>query len=328
MDLILSNLAQLRLYVSVKTDLRYESVEPYIRHAEDTHLPKMLGATFLQAIRTAVRTGKGGNYMKELQQLLQSAIAPLAVYYYTQENELQIGEAGLLRTETDNAKAGYKDQVLRLQTSLYKRGLANLDAALAFLFENGSEFQQWDATSYNAMLVRSGAEFNNYYACQFPQQVYLSVQTIMQSVEGLTLSSALGDTYEYLKDRQASGELTAIEKIAVRELKFSLCYLTVSRAIPQMELLINGDGITQLSTAAETQGGPSSKRQAASKERILELQRQTQSLGEQHLDAALKYIEANASGNDFTAWQPTPAPDNATYTPTDINKTLKGSFGL
>lgn len=331
---LIRTIAQLKQYGAPNTSMSMVSIAPYITLAEQKHIIPAIGEALYNRLDTAMGNTPAGANAAMIEKL-QYAVGPFALYYFMGENELNIGDAGLTRTETDHAKSAYNGQILRTRKSLYSRAIASLDLAIAHLQANKSEFSEWTSseqyTLYNSLLLRSGREFASYYpAVSYPQQFYAAASRVIKVVEDLYILPDIGETFTDLKAKRAANTtLSADEKVLTDTLGTAIAYLAVGRAITELQVRLDDNGISVLTNAIDSDQDETSKRAAASAAQVSSLQRQCDSIGKEYLDATIDYLNKKATAEVFPKWfEARQAAAATTSTTPDINTSLNGIYSM
>jgi hypothetical protein len=332
--MLIRTIEDLKKYGAPNLSLSIISINPYIYTAEQDYLIPYISTALYGELNEAI-TNEPSEKQAALIEKLRWALAPLAIYYYTGENEITIGDQGLIRNETEDMKTAYNNQVIRTRTSLLSRGLKALDVALEDIQKNKDNWAAWTGSEqyelYNSLLIRSGNEFKKHYpAVRYPQQFYATAASLMEVVERIYIEKDLGETFTDLKAKKKDNSaLTVEEKVFADTIAKSICYYTVAKAITELQVRLDDNGLSVLSSSADKDQGEVSKRQAADGHNVSALQRQCESIGMEYCDFAIDYLNKTASAAVFAKWYANlQAAANTPVTTTNTNESLNGLFSL
>lgn len=332
--MLINTVADLQKYVEVNSGLQWATIKPSLKAAEQKYLVPAIGPELYQLIDEAAASASLSTAEQALLPYLQAPVALLAMYLFVPRGEIQLSDSGLQRIETEGNKTAFKYQSLAYRDALLDAGYEAIEALLEYLEKNKTAFAAWidsDArVAMNDLFVRSGRELKHFYSSlRQPQRTYIAMASMLRTVEDLTITPIIGDTFAELKDAQAAGGLTLYEKMLTDTLKKCIVYFAMSKALVELELRIDDTGITMLAQRGDNSRGEDGNRAAADAKRIGRLADQLEAAALQYLDTAVRYLTINATLTVFPTWYAKLQADALAAVPvTDINPLLSGAFSL
>lgn len=327
--MLLRTIEEVKQYGTPNLSLSMLSLAPYIADAEERNVVPFIGQAMYDRLNAAYDGPQ--DIEAELITRLQRAIAPLALAAYIAENEVNISDSGITRTENETTKTAYNNQIVRLRRSLQDRGLAALDKALESIQNNKSNWDEWTTNEqfalYNSLLVRNGNMMNTYFRNPRPQQLYAACASVMETIERLFIMPDFGESFTALKAKQQANAMAVEEKVLAATLGKAITYLTIFKGANELQLRMDDAGLTVLAPGTDAAQDEQSKRTAATGNAVSALQRQCESIGLEYIDAAKQYLNTKASATLFVEWH-TRLQDASPFTPTDINTNLDSIYSL
>jgi hypothetical protein len=308
---IIPNIATAKKYLQVNYTSTSASLPP-MRKAE-TELRRVLGKDLFDVVQQSVTAGED----TELVQLCQECVALYAYWLHLPDMMVQIGDAGLRVTATDNNPQPFKWQYREKRAALGAKYLLALDDLLVHLLEENME--GWEKPAlYDGRSISTGRQFAQYYPLRNAEAVFLQLLPIITEVEKNYLHRAIGAEF-----------FTAIistDDPVVEDIRRAVAQFTIAEAVSRLSCQLGADGFTVLMDPPDD---PQSGRQAASDQRLsatahnaglagqTALQRLQQHLNQQAAttEAYVLYYESPLYTNPNT---PTPSP----------NGCRQGIFGL
>lgn len=320
---------ELRQFSAIQ-DCNLPSVSLTLKHIEKTVLTNVIGADLYFQINEAYNSNVALDEAEEkLLELCRLVVGPLFAKSYSYEVGIQLSDAGTQRTETTNDKTAYAYQVSNFREDMQQKGEAACEALLEYLYTYQDFYPIWTSSNaykkYQNLFIKTGAEFNEMYTTPQPYRLFEAIRFKMQDVEELQISDVL--TPALYKDLKAKDKNNLYvwsdeETLLLFYIKKAIAYLSVSFAVPHLNIKIDDNGVTVVSDYGVVDSKDKQPRKAAPDNNTSHLIRSCNDAATQYLGKAKKYIEDNATA--FAAWKK-PA---VIELPSSGNDELGGVFGL
>ncbi len=257
MNTLVDTIATLRQYVPINYSFTPELMEPHLRRAERTYLVPVLGEEFLAELRDHDQGSSSSTsaVLDTAVELAQEALSHLAVRLALPYLSVQVGDAGLHITQTENYRPPYQWQVGDLAAGLHESGMAALEALYAHLERHigAPAVATWAASSarsvVNGVLIPSATEFDRYYRIGASRITYVDLVPAMRRATDLHLRPQLGTAFvdallAHLNSEDSSSTAgdTAMDT-ALEKVQAALAPLAVAEAKEVMFRYVNG-GLT------------------------------------------------------------------------------------
>jgi len=296
--------------------------------AEDQYLLPVLGADLMATLQA-----EADGDLETPSDLLKKAWTALAYLMYYKELPFihtLITDSGIRNVTNEKVQGAYRYQYEDLLQVLENEGLAGLELLFQFLFDNRADdpYTAWaQSAAYqrlNRNLIRTGADFANYFHLLHPHRTFYSLQPIVQEVEDLYLVSSIGK--EFLAELKAADEPDDYQTIVIDLLKHAEANFTIHKAISKLSVKVRPEGFTvMLGTGSDRQ--PQAEASASDKQ-LAELKTDTARDGNAYLNRAIKYLNDTASDSVLTTWFNSSLYKDPTATVTNINDSLNGILVL
>jgi hypothetical protein len=294
---------QLREFIAANVQLSLDTVKPHIIPAQREYLQNpWLGFELMHEIELIAMgepgsggEGEGGASLdEELVKLAREVVANFTFLKALPFLEVNIGDAGIVRTESEHAKTAFRGQIARIENSLKETGWNALENLLLFLDKYKASYPLWvDAPGYienNRYFFSGAVDFARYFPLKFGRVTYQSILPAMRWVEFNYLiprvgSGQLADLLLKLKN----GGLSAMEKQAVELLKTSIAFKTIARSMTERWIEMTPEGAKFLERKEEVE-----ELKTASAESLTAVTKQHDQTAEDYLQLALKFMMDNA----------------------------------
>lgn len=315
-------LSQITQYVSISSASATTGILPKMRRAEEDYIIPVLGQTLYDSLQAEVTSGTVTH--TDLLDKVRAALAFLI--YYTELPFLHtvITDSGLRSVTNDKVQGAYRYQYEDVRSNLEDAGLSGLEKLYAFLMANAADYPTWqNSTAYqrlNKNIIRTGADFSNYYFLFQPNRTFHALQPVLQESEDFYIKNAIGEDYFNLLKSNASP--TTAEAKVIDLLKKAVANLTIHKAITKLSVKVRPEGFTVILGGRETAFSSSNNEQSATDKQLEKLFNETYHDGNAYLVGAQKYLNDNASVSVFADYFTSPNyidPTAVIVDPNDIN---------
>lgn len=250
MSTILTTIDQLKDKVggAVNPSLEFEAIRPYIEDVQRDHIMPLIGPDFLNDLITNQDTATGKQL--ELVNKIRKAVGYLCVYKYVNVGSVQLGEAGLFRTESESHKSTYKYQEQNYRDQMRESGYEALEEVIIFLQLNkinlGSLYTLEYYQKTRSMFINLALEFRNVYSSYISRYTYESLKPLMEDLETFAILPIIGqELFDRLKLSIADNDLTPVEILLVRHIQKALAHFTIEEGVRRLWVKIEGINVVQ-----------------------------------------------------------------------------------
>lgn len=294
---IYENIEDFKKFVGggANVSLYQETIEPIMRQALYEHLIPWLGEDFFDVWSDSYPYTAAAA-ADELQPFLQRALAFLTLYEYSKIANVQLGENGMFRTESENYKSVYKYQENSYKDFMLNNGYEALEEAVKFLEKNEADFATWTASDEHGNRIRTSfinhaSEFRAAYAKHISRYTFESMRTMVEDLEVFSILPVLGqDFYDELKLAVKDQTLTATQKPLIKLIRKALANFTISEALQRNMVIIKGNKIIQ----SEKLGDQSLEKESIPSLKLADVKlRHTNEWGNRFISYITKYLSDN-----------------------------------
>ncbi|KAA6348977.1 hypothetical protein EZS27_003577 [termite gut metagenome] len=210
-------------------------------------LATLIDKGIFEKVETAYRENSSDATDKTLIRKFQRPIAILATLNLYRKNDLSHEDDGRkFKIDDEHEKLPWEWQLDRDDEIHLEEYYKAVDALIRFL--NESNIEEWKHTDrykgLQALLIRSGAEFDNYFPINGSERTFLLLAPFIREVQILHIKRAYGDNWEWLLEKQEGVSLDA---------HFAACkataLLAMSLALSRMQLSLIPCGVIRRYTA-------------------------------------------------------------------------------
>lgn len=233
-------------YVEVSVDLDIDLVAPSIKKAEKRFIVPILGREFYREV-LAYKNVVPTEIQKELLDAINSAAAPLAMWYYCQVGGVSIDGSGIYKPKNDNRWNLGDAEQKRLEGAFLNSGLDALDDLLNFLNDNLSSFDTY-ATSEEreetfTSLVPTAKIVQKVFTMLHPQVTFRALREAIRYVEP-RVAEAMQEFYFHCVDSAAaSTPLSLTEKRMRTMAEKAVIYMAAERALLTRTVKLTNEGL-------------------------------------------------------------------------------------
>lgn len=214
--MLFTTIAQVKTHIGggANISLELDSINPTFTDVADIFLRPYLGQSTFDALAAYV----AADYTPTdaaLDALLPLARAPLAgfgVAEYSKIGNLQFGEAGLFRMESDDKRTPFKYQENEYRSTLRTQGYNALERMILWLEKNKADYPDWvdEARPYClSLFVSTAADLRACYSAQIDRQTYEVLRPLLEDMETFLILSSVGQAqFDALKVLQLTDPTT------------------------------------------------------------------------------------------------------------------------
>ena len=293
MATLLKSIEDIKKYVSVNKNIKWASIEPYVKQADRKYVKDLVGASIYNDYATTIPTEPTE---LEVYELLCEASANLAWFLYMPLANVQVTDGGISVNSGTDYKAAEWWQIRDLRRSLLDAGLMALDASLKIMEANTDTFINWTNTDsytvFNELFVRTTETFNKWFGIANSRQTFLALRHYMLETHHQYFTSVLNtSTIATIKIAEET-----IQKQVLEFLQASQVHYTVAKAVESGSFLLTASGMYQ-----QMDDLPGYKQNPLSEQQLAKLKLERLTAGEEYFKKAIALIEDNTSlFNDYT----------------------------
>ena len=287
MATLLKNIEDIKQYVSVNKNIKWASIEPYVKQADRKYIKNLIGSVIYNDYATTTPTEPKE---KEVYELLREASANLSWFVYLPLANVQVSDGGISVNSGDNYKPAEWWQIRDLRRSFLDAGLLAIDEALKIMESNTDTFINWTVTEgftlFNELFVKRTDTFHRWFGISNSRQTFLALKPYMLEVHHQYFTSVLNtDTINVIKSASNN-----IQKQVLEFLQASQVHFTVAKAVESGSFLITSTGLFQ-----QFDDLPGYKMNPLTENQLNKLHQERLIAGEEYLKKAIALIESNAS---------------------------------
>jgi hypothetical protein len=320
---LITDLTPVTANVPVNMTSDFDVVKPFLSAAETMYVARLIGKDQYDALVAFSLLEEGGEGAPNANQaeaitLCQRIIANLGYYMAVPVLSVSIGSSGIQIASNQDTKQAFQWQVEDLKNALLGLGFGAIEDLLSLLDDNPNDFQDYgssaEGTRNKDFLIKTAAEFSNYYQIGGSRFIFQSIAYLMKRIEQQSLVSLVGDDFlQSLKDPEAD---SAKKKLLNNYFKPGLALLTVAKAIIERVITLE-NGQVAFNFRGNTENMNMS--QAATNQQIKDMAQQLTDDGNQYIKDGMDYINTNLT--DFDDFNP-PTPKRRFRVANDSTKPL------
>ncbi len=211
--MLIEDVNTLDQYLKVNGSLSFELLEPYLRESDDLFILDPIGGIGLPLYESLVEAASPDEKQTKLLGYLRTATAAYAFTLLAHQHSVNISDAGITVTRTDNeapASDAKVDLLIAKRTEIANR---YLERALEYLEQERAHpaFAVWvnseAFTIRKELLISSVVEFERYYFIDRSRRTFMKLRPLILQGESALIRPELGaEFYDYLKaDYQQNG---------------------------------------------------------------------------------------------------------------------------
>lgn len=287
MATLLKSIDDIKKYVSVNKNIKWASIEPYVKQADRKYIKNLVGTSIYNDYATTVPTDETE---LEVFELLCEASANLAWFLYMPLANVQVTDSGISVTSGTDYKSAEWWQIRDLRRSLLDAGLMALDTSLEIMEANTDTFINWTITEsytvFNELFVRKTNTFHRWFGIAKSRQTFLALRHYMLETQHQYFTPVLDvATISTIK----TGAET-VQKQVLEFLQASQVNYTVAKAVESGSFLLTASGMYQ-----QMDDLPGYKQNPLSETQITKLKAERLTAGEEYFKKAISLIQKNTS---------------------------------
>lgn len=309
----------------------FNAIKSVIKSVEDKHIISIISRSVFEELDAAYNEAANEDAlntpMKLLLEQCRKVIGPYVCVYYAPKSDVSLSDAGMRRQETATAKTAYQYQGKKFIEANQEEADAATENLIHFLETKKEDYPAWIESDeyklYRSLFIKTGTEFNTYFATHSPHRNYLAVRAKMFDVEEMAIIPFLGDElFTDLKTKDTEGtELEAEETALLFKIKKAIAAFTIAQAVPFLNVRIAANGLTIVSTGTFTSNDDTTSRAAATDSAINLFVKNANDAGQRWLKSATDHLVKHKT--IFTTW-----PGNIVATSTKTDCKPLNTFGL
>jgi hypothetical protein len=308
--MLFTTISQLKTHIGGGTNvsLELDSINPTFQDVADIQLRPYLGQTTLDALAAYVAADytPTDTALDALLPLVRAPLAAFGVVEYSKIGNLQFGEAGLFRMESDDKRTPYKYQETEYRNTLRTQGYNALERMIVWLEKHKADYPDWVAEARKyclSLFVSLASDLRGCYSAQIDRQTYEVLRPLLEDMETFLILSSIGQAqFDALKTMHlsASTPLNYNQLEGLRRIRKAIGLGAIQENLRRGIIQIKEGRLTQVE-ALEPQsylkeGVPSNQALSLSSVHLQEWK-------ERHLSYALAWLQAH----------PTEFPEYADY---------------
>jgi len=272
----------------------FDELRTYSHSAERWLVQKVLGETFYADVISMIDDMDDTEPDMELITLCRNVIANHAYWDAIPFLDVQHTEAGFGVIQSTNKAPASKERIERLRAQCLARRDQELEFLIEYLFAN---YEDWRSTSefdrmYNSLLptLTIYRQFHHIASRDVLDKMYSSIITAQRT----TVAKVISHEYiDHLVEAQKDDDFTSADDDILRDIRHSVCLLSLSDSIHDMSVVVDSGGMVRSSTPHVNN--------YASEQRLESYARHFKTRGHEILDKVLTTLMA--SPDDYPAFK-------------------------
>ncbi len=201
---------------------------------------------------------------KKLVHHIRAVVGKMAMHHYIPFGTLNMGANGITNFKTDDREPIKKCQKDDLEQKFFTEGYIAIDILLDFLEENKASFAAWTGSNAYTLtkneFINSVVEFYVHYPLIRSRRTFLALKPLIKQVGDLEIKNILGATlFDEIKSQIVSGAITEPNKIHLFNIRPAVANLVMNKALDQLSITINDNGVQVLSQGTTTDNSQESR---------------------------------------------------------------------
>ncbi len=289
----------------------WSKIEPHIYQAEQDYLIPYLSPAQYAIIEPLYQAGTATGKNAELIKKAQYALAYFTAFLFSKTNAVTLANTGNQENVPQNSNAARQWTTRDQQEVFLNTAYSNLDAMLAYLENNKSDFTAWAAsdsfTQSHGDFINTTADLNKIVNIGNSMQVFLNVKRFIKHTSLMYIEPVLGsELYEDLLQGIASGNTPNEEASKLlAKIREPLAYLVLFEALPLLPVQLTNVGprVININDSIVTN-------MLATKEQVADYAAKMLQLGNMHLARLKDFLYKNVA--DYPLYTPPTDMDEAT----------------
>lgn len=291
--------------------------------AEERFLVPILGQELYETLLDEVDGFDASDY-KELIKKCRRALAPLAYWLDLPNIQSGITDRSAGTFTSQNMEPMHRWEYEALRKNLEEKGSYALDKLIEHLFAN-AEAYNWTSPAEYKTIIKSGAEFKNYYPVYQPHRIFENLRPFVTHVEETIVRDLIGD--DFFEELRDNTDPTEEETKALKLLKFAVANYTIHAAAAKLPVRISAEGFTTALNVATDSTDP--EQQMARAKEVDILRDAAMQDGDAYATLLKNYLNKEASESVFATYYASDkykAPSDEEET--DPNENRNGIYGM
>jgi hypothetical protein len=293
--MLINNISDIREFVPVNPNMGFSQLSPYIEQATVTYLIPDISQDEYDTLEALYTSQNMTPVEEQAVRLCQAAICNYALFLASPFLNVMVSNQGIQeqRSLEGTSQSSSQWRYTEFRSSCLLAGDQSMDALLAFMELNKTDFQDWvqspNYTVSKSVLISDAGSYP--FGCiSSSRRTYLRVRPHIAQAQEKWIRPALGDAlYNELTTQYAADNLSSVNQLLYTKVVHALAHLTLADAIPHLTLNLNASGIVV------TVDMDANKMSAtASMEMVNKLQRSHQDNGDLFLLNLQKFVYSNA----------------------------------
>ena len=306
MTILIENIAQLQSYVggAINQSVDMRSISPSIERVTYDYILPIIGQTQYNELVTNIASPDAR--IVDLLAAIRRPLSLLSVWKHSFVGDIQFGETGLYRVESDERKGAYKYQINDFRAEHRNQGYNSIERLIFFLDKNSGDYPLWTASTEHkrhlALIINYASEFGVHYNMKINRYIYEIMRPVIEEMEIFVLEPLLGqDFYAELKTKIKAKNLSVAETELQKYLQKAVAHYTVLESLKRNIVQFQGDRIVQVD---DLEPQSSRKKGTPTLTRVGVLANHNEEFAARHLSKAKWYLNNNLTDfPTYKAWQ-------------------------
>ncbi len=301
----------LKKYAQISGTVDFSAFVASLRMVEQKYIIPTISKEIYDALIDAINAATEQDPLAEVWENLlhqcRMAAGPLLCYFHADKADVKFSDAGMQRSETATNKNAYQEQRTKFKEANLSEGEFALELLQQFLEENNEDYPEWvdseNFKKYKSLFIKTGKEFDETFPSQTPYRNYWMLRSKMFDLEENNIKKYLGKNfYNKLKEEDAkeNPDFSEEEHILLQKLKKAIAYITVSLAVPFLNVRFGSNGLTVPAVATFSSNDNENSRSGIDDKMINSFINSCSNTGKDWMNNVDEYIKENPTA--FPTW--------------------------
>lgn len=249
---IFTDFAQFKTFIggAINTSLDMRSLAPVIADTARSHLVPYLSQAFYDEMVTAA-AGSPTAAQTALLPYMRKALAKLTMHEYLKIGNVEFGESGLHRIETDTRKAAYKYQERNYSYFFLTKGYDDIETMTKYLSDNAGLYPTWsgtdEAAAHRDMLLNYSAQIRATVQRDCDRWTFETLKPMINTAMIFQVREVIpAQLYDSLVTKYKAGSLTDKEKELLTRIRTAVAHRAISEGIKQRWIQYQGGRVVAI----------------------------------------------------------------------------------
>lgn len=239
--------AEVSALIPVTNAFTLQAFGDFLERAEEKYIIPFLSRREHEVLQNSYQNGTLSTEQTALLKIVQRVAANFAYLLYLPWANVQSGDGGLHRIETEKFKPLFKYERGDLKKSCLTAGYEAIEQMLFYLEAKKNDFPSWAASSSytlaNEYFIKNATDFSKYVDISESRYLFFKLKSIISRIETFTIAPILGTTlFEEMKQQNISDTFSAENRKLIPFIQPAIAHSVMADAILELPINIESNG--------------------------------------------------------------------------------------